>query len=115
MLEFLTSYRDLLDFGPAALGQDVMAGVAIIGLDGSLAVFGRMPAVVAAKTARPVPMANVVRIDAPVGFHPGEKVIQVNSLNCGNRLPKTCTVSVMVAKKRGNAALGLGVGFVGSV
>jgi hypothetical protein len=91
-----------------------MASVAIIGLDSPFAVFARVIAIVTAKTPRPVSMTNVVWIDTPIGFHLGEKIIRVNLLNHGDGLPQTWTLRITGGKKRGNAALGLGAGFVGA-
>ena len=62
VFEFLALGRELVQFGAAALRQDGVAGIAIVGLDGALAVGRLVQAIVAAETARPVLVADVVRI-----------------------------------------------------
>ncbi len=54
MLEFLAAGRELVQFIAAALRQDGVAGIAVVGFDGLFAVGGLVQAIVAAETARPV-------------------------------------------------------------
>ena len=55
MFELLAMWGELVKLRAAALGQDGVAGVAVVGLDGPFAVRGLVLAVVAAETAGPVP------------------------------------------------------------
>src|ERR1035438_9829582 len=79
--EFLATGRERVHFLADPLREDGVAGVAVIGLDGQLLVFGLVPAVVTTETAGPDHMAEVVRINAPVGLHFGEEIIAVNLLH----------------------------------
>ena len=58
-----------------------MAGVAIVGFDGSFAIGGRVLAIMAAEAARPIFVANVVWINLPTSLHLREEVVEVNLLN----------------------------------
>src|SRR5215475_176729 len=58
-----------------------MTSIAIIGLDRSLAVSSLVLTVVAAETARPIFMANIIRIGFPTGVHLREEVVFVDLLN----------------------------------
>lgn len=77
MLEGLTAGCQLLQFRAAALGEDGVAGIAIVGFDGP-AILGLVVAIVAAETARPDHVAEVVRVNAPAGLHFWKKVFLAN-------------------------------------
>src|SRR6185369_14302743 len=75
VFELLTVGRELIEFSSAALGQDRMARVAVVGLDNLLSIRRLVVAIMTAETTSPVLVANVVRIDRPVGLHFREKVV----------------------------------------
>ncbi len=81
MPEPLPYGAELAKFGTLALSEDRVAPVAIVGLDGALSVLRLVPAIVTPKAARPIPVANVVRVIAPRGLHLWEKVVRVDPLN----------------------------------
>src|SRR5689334_2942818 len=80
MLKFLALRRHLQQFIAATLGQDRMTRVAIIRFDDALSIGGLVLTIVAAETARPILMANVIRINLPTGLHFGKKVFLINFL-----------------------------------
>jgi len=61
-----------------------MAGLAVVSLDEALAIGGFVFAVMAAETAGPVFMSNIVRVHLPTGFHFGEEVVVINPLHLGD-------------------------------
>ena len=81
MIELLAFGRELLRFRATALCQDGVAGLAVIGFDGKLAISRLMQAIVAPEAARPVFVADVVGIGAPTGLHLGEEVVVVDLLH----------------------------------
>ena len=95
MGERLTMWIKLIKLRATALGQDHVTGVAVIGLDGLFAVGGFVLAVVAAETAGPVPVADVIGINLPVGLHFGEKVLAVNVLHFVDRQPHARVVGIL--------------------
>ena len=63
MDKLLAGRRELVEFRPGSLRQNGMAGVTIAGLDGHFFVLGLVLVVVAAETAGPDHVADVVRIE----------------------------------------------------
>ena len=81
MLECLAGGRELQEFRPIALRQDGVAGVAVVGLDGSFAIFSLVIAVVATEAAGPVFVADVVGINLPTRLHLREEIVPVQLLD----------------------------------
>src|ERR1035437_6225981 len=98
VFEFLALGRELIQFGAAALRQDGMAGIAVIGFDGALAVGGLVQSIMAPEAARPVFVANVVRIGLPTGLHLGEEVIRVDLLHGADRRPDARVVRITLGQ-----------------
>src|ERR1035437_7430769 len=83
MLEFEALGTEGLEFRPRSLSDDRVATIAV-GRNG-LAVSTRVFAIVAAKAAGPLEVADVVRIYLPTGLHLGKEVLAVNLLQFGDR------------------------------
>lgn len=58
-----------------------MTSVAVVGFDNACSICGFMIAVVAAETAGPVSVSNIVRVDAPVGLHLRKIIVVINLLH----------------------------------
>ena len=97
--------RQLLQFRAAALGEDGMAGIAVVGLDGLFAVVGLVRAVMAAETAGPEHVAEVVRIHAPVGLHFRKEIVRVNPLQRGDGRFDARIVGIPFRQRGGDAGL----------
>ena len=65
MLEFLPVCSELIQFRAGSLRQDGVAGIAIVRFDAPFAIGCQMIAVVAAETARPIFMTDIVRVIGP--------------------------------------------------
>ena len=102
MFELLSLGRQLVQLGAAALCQDGVAGVAVIGFDRPFAVGRLVQAVVAAETTRPVFVADVVRIRLPTSLHLGEEIICVDFLHSANRRPNARVVRITLGQSRRN-------------
>src|SRR5450756_2605848 len=96
MFERLTAGRHLLQIRAAALREDGVAGIAVVGFNGSLAVLGLVIAIVTTETAGPDHVADVVRINAPVGLHLGEEIVPVNLLHHRDDLPDARVVGCLL-------------------
>src|ERR1035438_6063373 len=107
MLELLAFCAEPEEFRAIALRQDGVAGVAVVGLDQSLPVFRFMSAVMATETARPILVAEVVRIYAPVGFHRREQVVSVALLRDRDPLTDPRVILVAIGQNGGDASLSL--------
>src|SRR5450759_4180397 len=94
MFERLAAGRHLLQIRAAALREDGVAGVAVVGFDGSLAVLGLVIAIVTTETAGPDHVADVVWINAPVGLHLGEEIVPVNLLHHRDDRPDAQVVGI---------------------
>src|ERR1035441_11043795 len=81
MLEWLAGGRELQQLVTAALRQDGVAGVAVVGFDGPRAVFSLVIAVVATEAAGPVFVADVVGINLPTRLHLREEIVPVQLLD----------------------------------
>src|ERR1044071_5841713 len=86
MFEFLSVWCQQIEFVAAALGEDGVARVAIARLDAALAVGAYVFAVVAAETAGPDHVADVVGVFVPLRLHLRKKVVTVNLLHHVNGL-----------------------------
>jgi len=65
---------EFFQVGTGALGEDCVAGVAVAGSDGALAVGGFMQSIVTTEAPRPIFVVDVVRVGAPISLHFREKV-----------------------------------------
>src|SRR6185369_8425388 len=81
MLELLAVGCQEFQFLPAALRQDRVTGVAVVGFDLALAVRRLVFPIMAPETAWPILMANVIRIGLPGRLHLREEIIFVNLLD----------------------------------
>ena len=80
MFELLAEGQ-LLKLFAFALGDDGVAGIAVVGFDAESAIAGDVLAVVTTETALPIFVTDVVGIGAPIGFHVGKEIIGVNFLD----------------------------------
>src|ERR1039458_3804403 len=111
MFELRSLGRELVQLRAVALRQDRVAGVAVIGFDGTLAVGRLVEAIMAPETPGPVFVADVVRIGLPTGFHLGEEIVLVYLLHGINRGADARVVRVILGQGSGDTLQRLG--FVG--
>src|ERR1043165_8990942 len=77
----LMAFRiEFLQFRPASLRKNRVAGVAVAGLNLSLSIRRLVQAVVAPEAAGPPFVTDVVGIGAPVRFHLGEEIVSIDAL-----------------------------------
>lgn len=107
MPELLASRGELEELCAFALGQDGVAGVAIISFDNSVAILGRVPAVMTTEAPGPISVANIVRITVPIRLHPGKEVIVVILLNERNGLANARIIRIPAVQERGDAIVSL--------
>src|SRR5208283_10114 len=91
--------------------KDGVAGVAIVGFDGP-AILGLVVAVVTTETAGPDHVAEVVRINAPIGLHLWEKIVTVNLLHHRNHVADARIMGIPLRQRSGDAVARLGAGAV---
>jgi hypothetical protein len=77
MLERESTCVHVVQFRPAALGQDDVALVAVFELDSFFSIRGNVVVVMAAGATRPLFVPDVMRVSAPVGVHAREKILQI--------------------------------------
>lgn len=104
--EFLSGRGELIEFRARALGENCMAGIAVVRLDGKFSVFGLVQPIVTSETARPDHVTDVVGIRAPVGFHLREEIVLVNLLHRRNGVLNSRVVGVTGVQPAGDAILG---------
>src|ERR1700690_1996838 len=112
VFEGLAARGHLLHLLTAALGQNGVAGVAVIGFDGFFAILGLVVAVVTAGTAGPDHVADVVRIDTPVGLHFGKEIVAVNLLHHRDDVTNARFIGITFGQRGGDAIARLVVGLV---
>ena len=114
MFEFLAAGGELQELRAASLRQDDVAGIAVVGLDCAWAVLGLVLAIVAAETAGPVHVADVIGIILPVGLHLGKEIVPVNALNDRDHCGEAWVVRITRREGSGDAVPGLAVAGVGA-
>ena len=102
MLELLAFRRELIQLRAVALGEDCVAGIAIIGLDRPLAIRSFVQTVVTPEAARPIFVADVIRIDFPTGLHLREEVVGINLLHRLDYRPNAQIARIPLGKDRGD-------------
>jgi len=112
MLELLAVCAELEEFGAFPLRKDGMASIAVVGLNRAFPVFGFVATVMAPETARPVSVADVVRIDAPIGLHGWKEIVGVNLLNEWDGLADAGVIRVAIGQKGGDPIASLYFGLV---
>jgi hypothetical protein len=99
----------LVNLVAAALRQNQMACVAVIGFDRSLPDGRDMFSVMAPETARPILVADIVRVSSPIGFHFREEIISVNLLHGSDGRVDARVLRVGVGQSGGDALHGAGL------
>src|SRR5688572_15404926 len=69
---------EIFELGAAALGENGVAGVAVAGCNGALAVRRFVEAIVAAEATSPILVADIVGVGAPISFHFGKEIAAEN-------------------------------------
>src|SRR5580700_11682556 len=111
MGEFLSGRADLFHLLRVALGQDGVAGVAVVANDFLFAIGADVLSVVTAETTGPIFVADVVRVGSPTGFHFREKIVLINLLHGGDGGANAGVVRITIGESGGDLLHGLG--FIG--
>ena len=94
--------RKQFQFRAAALREYGVTGIAIVGLDDTLAVSGLVVAIMASKTAGPILMADVVGISLPTRFHLSKEIICINFLNSVDGRANPWIIAVAIGQDGGD-------------
>lgn len=82
--EGVTFGVELLEISAAALCKDGVAEITVVGGNGFFAVGGFVVAIVAAETAGPFLVADMIWVSAPIGLHFGEEIRFEDSVSSGD-------------------------------
>src|ERR1043165_4648811 len=103
VFEFLAVGRQQFEIFTAALSENGVAGVAIVGINRVFAIDGFVVAIVASEAAWPIFVANIVGISFPAGLHFREEIVSVNLLHGFDGGSNSRITLVAIGENRGDA------------